>query len=293
MNKKRDIPVRKVVEDITGGQVTDRAIMSKYGLNHRAFIYILGNLAERRKISFKRVFFHIRKLIEEGNVKLAKSCLHVVEKYYGGVWAVQSMVKGLERELLETKNRLELKRDTGKVSKSLSWFNLEYPGVFIHPSVISSVKVFEKYPDKIICNGNEIVAHQDPFDARSRLRVYCEHIPSFEKYEPLEAVRMWHYISILLFARKGIRHFVIKGMMDAATCDVCMHLDGTRVTTHRVLALAGEPKKRGSVLPDKSFPSLISVEDLSMDEKEDALIRNGWFLPPFCEHCRCQVFPLS
>ncbi len=293
MDKKRKIPVRELFKDIADGRLTDGEIMERYGLNHRAFVYVLGKFAEKRNISFKKVVSFIRNYLDEENVELAESCIHVVEKYCcTGGWGVQAMIKGLERDLQEMKNRLEQKRDMEKTSKSIAWFCSEYHDAFLHPSVVSSVKIVENYADKIIDNETEAVATQAPFDARSRLSLYPEYISIFKKCESAVAVRMWHFMSVLLFARHGVEHFVVKGMMDATTCDVCMHLDGTRMSVEKVLAASGKPKKPGLVLPDKPFPSLISVEGLLKDEKESALIRNNWIFPPFCDKCRCQVFPV-
>ncbi len=291
MVNKPKIPVRELVEDLTGGRLPDAAIMERYGLNHRAFVYVLGKLAKKRKISFKKVVSFIGKYLKEDNVEYAESCLRVIEKYCTEVWGVQTMIKGLEHDLLETKKRLEFKRDMENPSKSLVWFGSEYPDAFLHPAIGSSVSIFEKYAQKTIDEDSGVVATRAPFDAQSRLKLYSEYVPFFKKYGPAEAVRMWHYISVVLFARHGVENFVVKGRMDAATCDVCMHLDGTRMSVAKVRAAAGEPEKRGLVLPVKPFPVPIDVEGLSKDEKEGVLIQNGWFLPPFCEKCRCQIFP--
>ena len=103
---------------------------------------------------------------------------------------------------------------------------------------------------------------------------------------------MWHYISLELFMKKGFDSYIVKGMMDAATCDVCMHIDGTRLPTAEVLAIERELiEKFGKIPPLKKFPSSLSIEDLSAEQRAGALIENGWHLPPFCENCRCQIFP--
>jgi hypothetical protein len=84
---------------------------------------------------------------------------------------------------------------------------------------------------------------------------------------------------------------MIRGMMDADTRDVCMHLDGTRLSVIKALLKADEQVKVGKILPVNCFPALMDVEDLSMEHKANVLMENGWYLPPFCENCRCQIFP--
>jgi hypothetical protein len=265
--------------------------MEKYSLSSRQFIFVMGKLAENRKISFKRVVSVIRGFLEENDLVSAEESLSVVRKYFGGAWGVQSVVQGLEHELVGAKSRLEFQQDMEKVSGSLSWFEFEFPGAPIHPSVVSSVKLFEKLSRNLIENGSSILGPHSSFDARSRLMIYPSYIHLFEKYEPAEAIRMWHFIAVELFSRRKIASFMIKGMMDAATCDVCMHLDGTVMPTAQVYEAAKARTEPGGVFHSKRFPALVNVEDLSERKRPITLIQSGWHLPPFCENCRCQVFP--
>jgi hypothetical protein len=176
-------------------------------------------------------------------------------------------------------------------SKSLEQFRLEYPGTFLHPAVVSSVKVLDYYIDKILKRKRLIPTVLKLLDAWSRLKIYPKYAHRFAKFDPIEASRVWHYISLKLFHQENIKHFMIRGLMDVDTRDVCMHLDGTRLSVIKVLQKADEQNKAGKVLSLDCLPVLMDVEDLSMEQKAKVLMENGWYLPPFCENCRCQIVP--
>lgn len=291
MNNKVKIPVQKFIEDLNDGLLSDQKVMEKYGLDPRQMVFVLGKLAETRRISFKRVVFVVRKYLDLGELEKAEICLKVVKKYFAGIWGVQTMFKGLEHDLVSLKSRTEFQQKMDEKSKSLERFRLEYPGTPLHPAVVSSVKVLDYYTDKI--HEKEKI---DPVilkfpDARSRLTIYAEHVHCFAKFDPIGATRFWHYISLKLFYQENIRYFMIRGMMDAATRDICMHLDGTRFSVIEVFLKADEKNKAGKSSPVNCFPALMDIEDLSPEQKSKVLMENGWYLPPFCENCRCQIFP--
>ncbi len=291
MAPKKKIPVRELVVDIANETMADSEVMEKYSLNSREFIFVIGKLAEKRKISFKRVVSVIRGFLENNEVIAAEESLGVVRRYFGEAWGVQSIVKGLEHELVESKSKLEFQHDMEKVSRSLSWFEYEFPGAPIHPSVVSSVKFFEKLSRILVDNATSDFGPKSSFDARPRLMLYPPFIHLFERYEAEEAVRMWHFLAVKLFFKNKVESFMIKGMMDSATCDVCMHLDGTVMPVAEVYEAARARTVPGEIFYGKRYPALVNVEDLPRDQRPGALIQNGWYLPPFCEHCRCQIFP--
>jgi hypothetical protein len=291
LNSKIKIPVQKFLEDLNDGQLSDRNVMEKYGLDYRQMVFVLGKLAQTRRISFKKIVFIVREHLDRGELEKAEICLKIIKKYFTGTWGVQAMVKGLEHDLVSLKSRKAFQQTMDEKSKSLEYFKLEYPGIFLHPAVVSSVKVLDYHADKI--NEKEKI---DPavlklLDAWSRLKIYTKYVNRFAKLNQIEASRMWHYFSLKLFYQENIRYFMIRGMMDADTRDVCMHLDGTRLSVIDVLLKAAKQHKTGKVLPVNYFPVLMDVEDLSREQKADLLMENGWYLPPFCENCRCQIFP--
>jgi uncharacterized protein (DUF433 family) len=287
---KVKIPVQKLVHDLTIG-ISDQKIMEKYGLDYRQLILALGKLAERRMISFKRIVFFVRGYLDRGELEKAEVCLMIIKKYFSKIWGVQAIVKGLQQELASLKSRKAFQRKMEEKSKSLERFKLEYPETPLHPAVVSSVKVLDYYTDKIHEKKKIDPTILKLLDARSRLKIYPKYVHRFAKFDPIEATRFWHYISLRLFHQQKICHFMIRGMMDAETRDVCMHLDGTRLSVNEVLLKAIEQNMSEKVLPVNYFPALMDVEDLSPERKARVLMKNGWYLPPFCESCRCQIFP--
>ncbi len=291
LNSKIKIPVQKFLEDLNDGQLSDRNVMEKYGLDYRQMVFVLGKLAQTRRISFKKIIFVVREHLDRGELEKAEICIKIIKKYFTGTWGVQAMVKGLEHDLVSLKCRKAFQQTMDEKSKSLEYFKLEYPGISLHPAVVSSVKVLDYHADKM--NEKEKI---DPavlklLDAWSRLKIYTKYVNRFAKLNQIEASHMWHYFSLKLFYQENIRYFMIRGMMDADTRDVCMHLDGTRLSVIDVLLKAAKQHKTGKVLPVNYFPVLMDVEDLSGEQKADLLMENGWYLPPFCENCRCQIFP--
>jgi hypothetical protein len=291
LNKKIKIPVQKFIKDIDNDHLHDRNVMEKYGLDHRQMVFVLGKLAESRRISFKRVVFFVRGYLNEGELEKAEVCLKIIKKYFTGTWGVQTMVKGLEHDLVSLKSRIAFQRKMGEKSKTLECFKLEYPETPLHPMVVSSVKILDCFADKLPEKEKKDSTILNLPDVRSRLKIYRKHAHCFAKLDSMEATRAWHYISLKLFHQENIRYFTIRSIMDADTRDVCMHLDGTRLSVIKVLFKLGEHTKAGKVLPVNYFPAPMDVENLYMDQKVEVLMENGWYLPPFCKNCRCQIFP--
>ncbi len=291
MNHKLKIPVQRFIKDLNTSQLSDQNVMEKYGLDFRQMIFVLGKLAEKRKISFKRVVFVVRAYLDAGELEKAEICLKIMKKYFDGIWGVQALVKSLEHDLVSLRNRTAFQQKMDGRSKSLESFRLKYPEISLHPAVVSSVKVLDYHMDTI--NQKEKLSPEmlKFLDTRWRLKIYPKNIQKFSDLNSTDALRLWHYLSLKLFYRENISWFVIRGMMDADTRDVCMHLDGTCLPVAEVISKANEDHEVGKVLSENSFPSLMSVEDLSANQKPKILMENGWYLPPFCENCRCQILP--
>jgi hypothetical protein len=284
------IPVQKLVHDLTVG-LSDQNIMDKYCLDYRQLILAMGKLAERRMISFNRIVKMVKGYLDIGELEKAEACLKIIKKYFSGTWCVQAMFKRLEHDLLSLKSRREFQQNMDEKSKSLEYFKLKYPGIFLHSAVVSSIKVLDYHLDKIHEKANIDSTILKMLDTRSRLNIYSNHAHWFANLNLLEATRMWHYITLKLFYQENIRFFMIRGMMDVDTCDVCMHLDGTCLPVIEAILKENEQNMIGKILSVNYFPAVMDVEDLSTDQKAKVLPENGWYLPPFCENCRCQIVP--
>jgi hypothetical protein len=290
LNKKIKIPVQKFIKDINND---DWNVMGKYGMDHRQMVFVLGKLAERRRISFKKVVFFVKRYLDEGKLEKAEVCLKIIKKYFTGTWGIQTMVKGLEHDLASLKSRKAFQRKMDEKSNSLEWFKLEYTGTSLHPMVVSSVKILDHFTDKLHKKEKKDSTILNLPDVRSRLKIYLKYAHRFATLDPMQAIRGWHYISLQLFYQENIKHFIIRSIMDADTRDVCMHLDGTRLSVIKVLFKMSELTKTGKILPVNYFPAPMDVENLSIEQKAKVLMENGWYLPPFCKNCRCQIFPCS
>jgi hypothetical protein len=288
---KLKIPAKKLAEDLGSGNLSDNYIMKKYGLNFRQLIFAMGKLAERRMISFKRIVAMIRKYLDENELKKAEICIRIVQNCFVGVYGIQTALKGLERDLLKLKSRIEFRKTMDEKSKSLIWFESEYPGVSLHPAIASSVKVLDYFMEKKPGNIKVDTPKITSYDACSRLKLYPDHIDLFNRQSFTGSTRIWHQISLHLFYQRNVKYFTIRAVMDAATRDVCMHLDGTRLPVKPVLLKIFEKNRLAKVPKLIHFPMLIDVENLPTEQKIEVLMNNEWYLPPFCENCRCQIFP--
>jgi hypothetical protein len=192
---KLKISVQKIVHDLTIG-LSDQNIMDKHSLDYRQLILAMGKLAERRMISFKRIVFFVRGYLDRGELEKAEVCLKIIKKYFSKIWGVQTMFKGLEHDLLSVKNRTAFQQKMDQKSTSLEHFKLEYPGTFLHPAVVSSVKVLDYYMDKILEKEQVDTKILKLSDAQSRLKIYPKYAHRFAKFDSIEAVRVWHYLSL-------------------------------------------------------------------------------------------------
>lgn len=291
MADKQKLPVQKFIEDITSGHFSEQKIMTKYALNFPQLIFVMGKLAERRRISFKRIVAMVRGYLDGNEFEKAEACIRIFQKYFFGIYGVQTILKALEHEFFMLKSHIEFQDKMNEKSISLRTFETEYPDFPLHSSVAASVKVLDHFMEQIGSTEKTSNKVLDHFDAHERLRLYPQHADLFDKRTILEATRLWHQISLYLFHQKSIKYFKIKSMMDVTTRDVCMHLDGVRLPVKQVLLKVIERNKIGRILPLINFPPLVDVENIPAEQKIEILMENEWYLPPFCENCRCQIFP--
>ncbi len=287
---KLKIPVQMIVEDLMVRSLSDQDIMEKYGIDYRHLILAMGKLAEKRKIPFKRIIAMVRGFLEKNELRKAEECIRILQKYFIGVYGIQTTINGLERDLLKLKNQLDFQKKMNETPRSLARFESLYPELPVDPAVAFSVKILNCLDaDPCKPTGNRNYSVQCNVD--DRLGVYPAHLDLFNRRGFLVSTRLWHQICLKLFYQKNIEYFIIKSVLDPFTRDVCMHLDSTRLPVKPVLLKIIEQNREGKLFFPVPFPSLPEIENLARDKKVEILIKNGWSLPPFCEKCRCQIFP--
>ena len=283
------INIEKIVKDIKKSKLDDLQIMRKYELDHKQLVFVLGKLADERHISFRRMVTAVNGCLHNGELGTAEECLAVVEKYFPKASGVKTLRYRVENAIEKKKNLDEFQRQMQKPSPSLKWFKSEYPNVTLHPEIERMVKVMDIYSRRI--NSHVISIYQHLTETAKRLTMIAKNNHLFSGLSKYEANRMWHYIMLVTLAENGIETFFIVGVMDPMTCHVCGHIGFTHLAVKKVRDNIIERVASGDLLPKKLFPSVKDVDNMPPDEKVRVLMDNGWYLPPFCDNCRCQIAP--
>lgn len=263
--------------------------MRKYELDHRQLVFVFGKLADERHVSFKRMVTAVNGCLRDGELGTAEECLAVVEKYFPKASGVKTLRHRVENAIEKKKNLDEFQRQMQKPSQILKWFKSEYPNVTLHPEIEHMVKVMDIYSRKI--NSHVISRYQHLIEPPKRLAIIAKNNHLFSGLSKHEANRMGHYLMLLALAENGIETFFIVDVMDPITCDVCIRVGFTHLAVKKVRDNIIECVASGDLLPKKLFPSVEDVDNMSPDEKVRVLMDKGWYLPPFCDNCRCQIAP--
>ena len=102
---------------------------------------------------------------------------------------------------------------------------------------------------------------------------------------------MWHYTMLVILAENGVEAFVIKAWRDLMACHVCALIGFTHFPVNKVRDSINKSVSSGNFLPKKLFPSVEDIDNMPPNEKLQVLMENDWYLPPFCDNCRCQIAP--
>jgi hypothetical protein len=103
---------------------------------------------------------------------------------------------------------------------------------------------------------------------------------------------MWHFLALKMFAENGVVSFDCFSPSDMPECDVCTRIDCHNFNVNTVIQKMNRALAKGNIVPTRPFPSLIrDLDNIPPDEIEKRLLKGGWYLPPFCNECRCQILP--
>lgn len=283
------INIEKIVRDIKKSKLDDLQIMRKYELDHKQLVFVLGKLAAQRHISYRRMVTAVNGCVRNGELGTAEECLAVVGKYFPKASGVKTLRHRVENAIEKKKNVDEFQRQMQKPSRSLKWFKSEYPNVTLHPEIERMVKVMDIYSRTI--NSHVINRYRHLMEPPKRLAIIAKHNHLFSGLSKHEANRMGHNLMLLALAENGIETFFIVDVMDSITCNVCIRMGFTHLAVKKVRDNIIERVASGDLLPKKLFPSVEDVDNTPSNEKVRVLMDNGWYLPPFCDNCRCQIAP--
>jgi len=320
---KKKINISEIANDIKALNISNRQLMEKYQLDHRQLAFVLGDLAEKKRIPSKHMKGMVDGYLKDGELRKAQQCLDVIKKHYLGASGIKSLTKRVEAEALvqeflqnyeeESKGASKylkqfivdnpdirfhpkmgrIPRDDSEIeyanrmkapSPTLKWFKSEYPSVVLHPEIEHMVKIIETSKD---------MRTIDKAKMRERLRRITE-IPSklFENISDSHAKRIWHFTLLEMAVKESVTEYMIISQRDWLACQVCERLHGKHFPvkkTYEKIKNIFETRKSSDKIAEESdvsfsFPSVSDIDNKPPDE-----IREMGLLPPFCDECRCQI----
>lgn len=281
--------IEEIVTDIKKSKLDDLQMMEKYQLDHIQLVFVLGKLAEDKRISFRRMINAVNECLTCGDLGTAEKCLAVIEKNFPKASGVKALRYRVENAVEKKRNQDEYQREIQKPSSSLEWFKSEFPNIALHPEIERMAKVVDIYSSKI--NPRVVSNFRHLLEPPKRLSIIAKHNNLFLGLSQHEANRMWHYLMLVAFAENGIKTYFICNMMDGITCDVCLHIASMHLPVKKVRERITNLMGSENFLPKKLFPPWEDLDSIPPDEKVRVCMENDWYLPPYCDNCRCQILP--
>lgn len=287
MNKSATI--HRIVSSIIESRDSDWRIMEKFRLDPIQMVFLLGKLAEKRQISFRRMTAFVENLMTR-DTETVESCLGVIKTHFSAIWGVMSMIREIEIALANKKSIPAHNIESREALEKFEWFSKLFPDVHLHPAVAVVANIQDIHCRVLPATADEARLRK-LVESRTALKLYARHHKLFGNLQDKDACRLWHIMMLELFARYDVRYFRVATILDIGTCDVCLQLANTvlEVQTARNTMAIGFRSK--SFFPEDRFPVLVDVESLKPEDKARILGENRWFLPPFCENCRCVILP--
>lgn len=289
---KHRINIEEIVRDIKKAKLDDLHLMEKYCLDHKELVFVFGKLAYNKQIAVKQRMINVVKgFLSDGDLEKAQECLTVIKKYFPNAAGVKTLRQRVENAVDKKKSQDEFQRQMQKPSPSLKWFKSQYPDIILHSEIERMIKVTDIY--SATYNSHVISIYQHLTATPKRLTMIAKNNHLFSGLSKYEANRMWHYIMLVTLAKNGIETFFIVDVMDPMTCDVCGHIGFTHLPVKKVRDSIIKRVSSNNFLPKKLFPSVEDIDNMPPNEKVRVLMENGWYLPPFCDNCRCQIAPTA
>ena len=172
---------------------------------------------------------------------------------------------------------------------ALEKFAREYPSITLHPEIRRLVWAYELCLSEI---QERTVSFLQPFvTIDSRLKLVAENAPIFNGLSSSEANRMWHILALRMLAQNGVEGFIFFRPSHMPECDISMSIDCQTFNVKDALERTERALNKGKIVPKPLFPSYKDIDNMPTDEMKKNLLRGGWYLPPFCKECRCQILP--
>ena len=286
---KRTIDTKEVVKDVKKVKLSDREIMDKYKLDYKELVFIFGKLGEINQLPVGKAVNVVKNCLAENDIENANGCFNVIEKYFPKIQGIKSLHKRVRHAVERKECQEDYQKQMENESPSLKQFRIDHPGVLLHSEIERMVKITDLYADKLYEEVSK--RRKDLVDITRRLSIVAKNNHLFSDLSNKEATRMWHYLMLVNLAESGIKYYFVKSVSDPMTCWICKHIDYASFPVQKVRDDIIERVNSNRFMPEKSFPFVEEIDNISPEEKMRVLTDNGWYLPPFCRDCRCQIIP--
>jgi len=306
------IKIKEIVHDVVKVRMDDTALMEKYAINTRQLTYVLGKLATEKRIPIKRLIASVEAHLDAGRLETALGTINVVKGHFANLRGIKSLISTVEFAYHRKQKLAEFEEYMGRHTVLLDWFLQEFPNISLSPELERMIRLFnvdgylfhESVSEQgllsvsLFANPSEknLVWQADIAKGlyqwkRERLRFVATHHKLWAGLGKLEANRMWHYVSLKHMESCGHKSFIVLRYQDMTRCGVCLRISGVIFNVSEITAILDSQLKSGSLMPHKlpEFDDVSRERFMTQEDKMRIIKENSWFLPPYCDACRCQI----
>jgi len=284
---ERKLPVKNFVADIENDLMGFFEVMQKYQLTYPQLILALAQLAKAGLIRPSILIDALYGLVEIGNLASARKLYDILQQKFPGIRGMKRLGSQIDWAEQFRDFMVGYNERLAEPSKALKEFETSFPGIPLHREVKRQIKFYEMFYDKM-----PVMSFDGPLvDISSRFNLVVANNDSFKGISDIQANRMWHYLALKMFAQNGVEQFLIFNPMDMLCCGTCVTVAHFNLGVKEVLTRVNKDISCGRLVTKRPFPTHPAIDNMPIEEKKRILLKKGWYLPPFCNDCRCQVFP--
>lgn len=285
----KKVRLKELVADIKA-DTSNWHLMQKHQLTYPQLVLAFASLAEGKLIPTRTVSDAVEAPVEVGSLAYAKSLYTMIQEKHPNIRGMKALGKRLEEAADFQAFMANYNRKLALPSKALATFAAQYPGISLHPEIRRLIWMYELSLDEILTKTASF--YQRLVTVPPRLKIAADNADTFLNLSPIQANRMWHFLALKMFAENGVTGLTCMKPSDMPECDVCACVDSHNFNVNDVLKKMNRALAKGNIVPTRPFPSVIrDLDNIPPDEREKRLLKGGWYLPPFCSECQCQILP--
>lgn len=284
---QRTFPAKQLAADVKEGR-DNWSLMQEYQVTYPQLVFLFAGLASKGMIKTSIVTSAVEALVEVGQLDSAQKIFSTLEAKYPQIRGMKSLRDRLESAAKMKYEMEEYYQQLSTPSAALEEFSRAYPGIVLHPEIRRLIPLYEMSAQKQQDEGPGVT--RNLLGVSLRLKAYAENESAFRGLSSSEANRMWHVLALRLFADRGIKSYVVNCQMSPLSCPVCVYIASQDFSIQPVMNRVEKDIAEGALIP-KRLPSFPKIHMMDSEKLKRYLMKGGWYLPPFCDDCRCQIFP--